>query len=291
MDQRDGRTGGRAQLQGRLLPGGCCQGGHIGAHLRRAVNGGNHILQGDDVLRRAYGLQGGHGLHAAGVALQHVHFLLNGGIAQGNPQKEAVHLRLGQGVGAHEFAWILRRQHDEGLGQGMGHAVHGDLLFLHHLQQRRLGFGAGAVDLIRQNHLAHDGPFLIFHFTRLEVYQGEAGHVGGHQVGGELDASEGTVQRPGQGAGQGGLAHAGHILNQHMPPAQQRDEGILDGLLLSDDDLCDVILQGSDDPPGLLHMHPPPLLMTKTFQHSITNHSYFFKHLLHLCLPSACCMR
>ena len=221
MNQRDGRTGGGAQLQGGILPGGSHQLGHIGADLGCTVDGGDHLLQQDDVLGAANRLQGFHGLHLAAVTLQHVHLLLHAGIADGNTQEKAVHLRLGQGIGAHKLTGVLGGQHNKGLRQGMGNAVHGDLVFLHNLQQAGLGFGAGTVDFIRQHHLAHHRAGLVLHFSCFEIDQCEARDVRWHQVRGKLDTLEGAIQGLGQCAGQGGFAHAGHVLNQYMALAQQ----------------------------------------------------------------------
>ena len=49
-----------------------------------------------------------------------------------------------------------RRQDDEGLGQRVRHAVDGDLLLFHRLEQGGLGLGRGAVDLVGQDDLGHD---------------------------------------------------------------------------------------------------------------------------------------
>ena len=134
----------------------------------------------------------------------------------------------------------------------MGDAVHRDLVLLHDLQQGGLGLRAGAVDLVRQHHLAHHRALLELHLPGLDVDEGVARHIRGHQVGGELNAAEGTVQGLRQGAGQGGLAHARHVLDEDMALAQEGDQRIFDGLLLADDGLADVALQGLNHPPGLL---------------------------------------
>ena len=69
---------------------------------------------------------------------------------------------------------------------------------LHRLEQGRLGLGRGAVDLVGEHYVGEDrsaheaehpvsgGAVLLDHFG--------ASDVGGHQIGGELDAAELQVQ-------------------------------------------------------------------------------------------------
>ncbi len=59
------------------------------------------------------------------------------GIAQRQPQQEAVQLRIGQRVGAGQVDRVLGGDHQERIGQGMGGAVDADLVLGHRLQQAR----------------------------------------------------------------------------------------------------------------------------------------------------------
>ena len=70
------------------------------------------------------------------------------------------------------------------------------------------------------------------------------GHVGRQQVGGELDAVPGAVDRPGDGLGQHRLAHAGHVLDQQVPVGHQAGQRHLDDLALALDDPLDVADEG-----------------------------------------------
>ena len=229
------------------------------AHLLGAIYRAYHILHGDHVARGAHGSEAGLGLDRAGETLQYGHFFLQGGIAHRNAQEKAVHLRFGQGVGTHKFAGVLRGQHHEGLGHGVGYAIHRDLVFLHDLQQRRLRLGRGTVDFVRQRDLAHDGAGVEFHLAGLEIHHRKAGHVAGHHVGRELDAVEGAVQRFCQGTGQGRLAGAGHILDQHVSLAKHGDQQKLDHLVLADDDLADILFQCRNDLARIEHTTASPL--------------------------------
>ena len=63
-------------------------------------------------------------------------------------------------------------------------------MLLHRLQQRGLGLGGGSVDLVAQQEIGEDGPWSEGELAAALVVDRGAGHVGGHQVRGELDARE-----------------------------------------------------------------------------------------------------
>ena len=123
----------------------------------------------------------------------------------------------------------------------MGDAVHGDLLFLHDLQQGRLAAGGGAVDLVGQDDLGEKRTGPELKLALLLVEEVDAGQVRGHQVRGELDAAEVPADAPGEGAQQHGLAGAGHVLQQDVPRGDQADHDLLDHLVLADDDAAAVV--------------------------------------------------
>ena len=78
------------------------------------------------------------------------------GITHQHLDHEAVELRLGQRVGALELDRVLRREDGEALGQRVRRAVHGHAALLHRLEQRRLGLGRRAVDLVAQHQVGED---------------------------------------------------------------------------------------------------------------------------------------
>ena len=69
-------------------------------------------------------------------------------------EQEAVELRLGQRERALELDRVLRREHEERLGQRVRLAVDGDLPLLHRLEQRRLRLRRRAVDLVGEERSA-----------------------------------------------------------------------------------------------------------------------------------------
>ena len=64
----------------------------------------------------------------------------------------------GNGIGALVLDRVHRREHGERLGQGVARAVDGHAPLLHRLEQRRLGLGRRAVDLVAQEHVREDRP-------------------------------------------------------------------------------------------------------------------------------------
>ncbi len=74
-------------------------------------------------------------------------------VAQRYAHVKAVKLRFRQGIGAELVIRVLCGNYKKWHRQGTGCALNRDLLFFHRLKQRALGFGAGAVDLVGQQHL------------------------------------------------------------------------------------------------------------------------------------------
>ena len=98
---------------------------------------------------------------------------------------------------------VLGGDHHEGLREVVRLAVDADLVFVHRLKQRRLGLGRGAVDLVGQQEVAENGPGFELEGFRVRVVDGDAEHVAGQHVAGELEAVEAAGDRPGQGPAPG----------------------------------------------------------------------------------------
>ena len=92
------------------------------------------------------------------VAAQHLLLLLGGRVADLQLEQEAVELRLGQRVGALVLDRVLRGDDDERVGQRAGLALDRDLPLLHRLEQRRLGLGRRAVDLVGEQQVGEHRP-------------------------------------------------------------------------------------------------------------------------------------
>ncbi len=119
---------------------------------------------------------------------------------------------------------ILRGDHQKGLRQAMRVAVHRHLALVHRLEQRGLRLGSGAVDLVGQQDVGEHRPGLELEALLAGRVDGDAHHVAGQHVAGELDALEGAVQAAGQRVRQRGLAHARNALDQQVPAREQRHQ-------------------------------------------------------------------
>ena len=73
-----------------------------------------------------------------------------------------------------------------------------------------------------------------------------ADDVGRHQVGGELHALGGEAEHGAERFHQPGLAQAGHADQQRVAAGQQRDQRLIDHLVLAEDDAADRGAHGGD---------------------------------------------
>ena len=119
---------------------------------------------------------------------------------------------------------ILRRDHHERLRQRPGAPVDGDLQLVHGFEQRRLRFGSRAIDFVGQQEIGEDGPLLEFELLGVGVVDGDADHVAGQHVGGELEAMEIRAHAARQRLRQRGLADAGNVFDQQVAARQQAGE-------------------------------------------------------------------
>ncbi len=71
-----------------------------------------------------------------------------------------------------------------------------------------------------------------------------ADDVGGHQVGGELDARVFQLQSARESAQQRGLAQSRHAFEQHVAAGQQADQHAFDDVVLAYDDFGDFAAHG-----------------------------------------------
>ena len=165
-------------------------------------------------------------------------------------EQEPVELGLGQRVGALVLDRVLGGGDHERVGQRPGRAVDGDLPLLHRLQQRGLGLGRGAVDLVGEQQVGEDRARAERELRGAGVVDQRAGDVAGHQVGRELHALGVQRQRGGQRAHQQRLGDAGHALEQHVAAAQQRDHQAGDGGVLADHGLGHLGAQRDSAAPG-----------------------------------------
>ena len=179
-------------------------------------------------------------LFDAGGGKQHAPLGPLVGIADVDLQQEAIELGFGQRIGAFLLERVLGGQHMERRRHVVPLAGNGDVMLLHGLQQRRLGLGAGAVDLVGHQQLGEDRP----------LDEAEAAPAG------RPPSSSTSAPMMSEGMRSGVnwmrlassprtlpsvstssvLARPGHADQQRMAAGQQGDERALDDLVLAEDD-------------------------------------------------------
>ena len=95
------------------------------------------------------------------------------------------------------------------------------------------------------------GPGRNSKSPRLLVVDGDAGDVGGQEVGRELDAAERAAAGAGEAAREHRLADAGDVLDQQVAAAHQDHHGKLHLGALADDDPLYVIDEALGGSPGI----------------------------------------
>ena len=205
--------------------------------------------------------------------LDDLELLVLGRVVDAHLEHEAVELGLGQRVGAFLLDRVLRGEHEERLGQLVAHAADGDLVLLHGFEQGGLRLRRRAVDLVGEDdvgeHRALDELELARAGRPVLLDDLGAGDVGGHQVGRELDAAEVERQASGQRRDHQRLGEAGHADQQAVAAGEDRDEELVDDLVLADDDLRHLVFQR---PEGLdKALHPAQIV---GFSHGVPLEGY-----------------
>ena len=125
---------------------------------------------------------------------QDLSLLLAAGIADRNPHDESVELRLGQRVGAFEIDRVLRGDDQKRHAQRVGGTLHSDLSLLHRFEQRGLGLGCRAVDLVGKQQLGEDRSPAELEASLPLIVEKAPGYVARQQIGRELDAFEVQIE-------------------------------------------------------------------------------------------------
>src|SRR5262245_28486340 len=161
-------------------------------------------------------------------------------------EHEAVLLRLGERVGPFLFDRVLRRQDEEWIRKPVPHAADGDLTLLHGFEQRRLSLGRRAVDFVRENHIGEQRAGEELELARpgraILLDDLGPGDVGGHQVRGELDTAKVERQAFRQGRDHERLGQARDAFENAVPLAEERDQQLLDDLVLAYDHARKLLL-------------------------------------------------
>ncbi len=162
------------------------------------------------------------------------------GIADIHLQQEAVELRFRQWIGAFLFQRVLGCENVEGFRQIVTLAGHGDVIFLHGLQQCGLRARAGAVDFIRHQQLrkhrtfyeAEGAPpvFILIHDFGAE-------NIRRHEVRCELDAVGIKPENRSERGDELGLGKPGNADEQRVAAREYCEKRVLHHFFLAEDDL------------------------------------------------------
>ena len=203
----------------------------------------NQVLQFQDLLTSQRRFEFRLGL--SGGLLEDREFFVGRRIIDDNMEHEPVQLGLRQRVGSFLLDRVLRGEHEEWLWQWVGACADGHSPFLHRFQQRCLGFWRCSVDLVGEHDVGKqrplhevEGPLMG---VRVVLQHVGAGDVRRHQVGGELDAAKRELQDLGNRAHQQCLGQAGNSLQQAVASGEQRNEQLVDDLVLADNRLADLL--------------------------------------------------
>ena len=110
-----------------------------------------------------------------------------------------------------------------------------------------MGLGRCPVDLVGQDQIGEHRPgqehLPASARFRILLQDIRSGDVAGHEVGSELDAVELEVHRLTEGADQQGLGQTRDAGDQRMSPGEERQQGVVDDLLLSDHRFANLLHQ------------------------------------------------
>ena len=180
---------------------------------------------------------------AGGLLLDDTSLIWRGRIAEVDAHQKSVELILGKEVCAFELIWILCGDHHEGAGQFMCRAVHRHRVFGHRFEQGRLCPRCRAVDLVGDDDVVKDRPWLESKGAVLSLVDGDAGDIARKQVRCALDAGHRAAHAPGQCSCKHGLAHARHILDEEMPPCQQAGNYPINRRCVTEEDGGDILTE------------------------------------------------
>ena len=239
-EQVDGRARAGAELHARQLARAPHDGDHVARHLvvdPRGVDLRARLAQRLEADHRPHGVEVA-GPDPAPLEPQHPQLGVLVRVPDRKPHEEAVELRLRQRVGALVLDRVLRRQHQERVGERLRAPLDRHLALLHRLQQRGLRLRRGAVDLVGQQHVREHRPAAEHELAAAQ--RDVAGDVRREHVGRELDAPEVEPERARERGREQRLGDARRPFEQHVAAERDRRQRRGGHLLLADHHLADL---------------------------------------------------
>ena len=205
---------------------------------------GVHIPASAFTLNRPKLLGRGHSsnlLGDAGDPVDDDKFFLLAGVADQHLHHKPVHLRLGQRVSPLGFDRILSGHDQKRLRHPVGLAGDGDLVLLHHLEQRALHLCRRSVDLIGQQKVGEDGTQRRAEFAGLLVVDAGSHQIRRDEIRRELNSTELSADGSGEGLDREGLGQARNSLHEQVPLRQDGHQHAFEEMILADDDLLHFV--------------------------------------------------
>jgi hypothetical protein len=173
--------------------------------------------------------------------VEHLELALRIRVLELDLEQEPVELGLRKRMDPLVLVRVLRRDHEERVGQPLRLAVDRHLPLLHRLEQRRLRARRRAVDLVREEHVReHDAG----HEHRLaSSHDHLAGELSRSRVRRELHPLELRTQHVRDRSSEERLRATGRPLDQDVSTGEGGDEQQLDCAILPQDDLLDFLLR------------------------------------------------
>ena len=106
-----------------------------------------------------------------------------------------------------------------------------------------MGLWAGAVDLVYQQHVCEDRPWLELERRALGVVYVNARYVGGHEIRRALHTPVVAAERLREGFAEQRLADTGRAFEQYVAAAKQRNACLVDDVSNAEQHLAQLALQ------------------------------------------------
>jgi hypothetical protein len=113
-------------------------------------------------------------------------------------------------------------------------------MLVHAFEESGLRLGGCSIDLVGQDHLCHDRSRSKFELAILLVVDRHASDIAREKVRGELDPFEAATNRSRDRFREYRFTDTRDVLDQDVPLADQRDNGELDRVAFTNDDLLDI---------------------------------------------------
>ena len=144
-----------------------------------------------------------------------------------------------------------------------------------------MNFGRSTVDLIGKDKISKDGTLFGGEFSGFLVIDQRPGNIGGKEIGGKLDPTEGGIGDLGESADDQGLCQAGNTFDKDVSAGQYPDEEFADNSILTDHDPGDRCADIIEYPRTFeylsvyfLYLHVNDLFVSKSYCLMHMKHSF-----------------